>query len=529
MKHRLASLFDGSGGFPLAGIMHGIEPVWASEIEAYPVAVTTARFPNMKHLGDITKIDGALVDRVDIITFGSPCQDLSVAGKQAGIESGERSILFFEAVRIIQEMREKTNGLYPTFAVWENVPGAYSSHKGNDFRLVLEALARVSEPEVSIPQPEKWQKSGEIVGDGWSVAWRTLDAQFLGVPQRRKRIYLVADFSGERAGKILFERESVCGDTTPSGEAREGTAADAERSVGGSCGAFCAGASPLARSIGWSEDVSPTLKSASAGLSMHAVCYALQGNGIDRADTAGCNGAGWREGECYTLNTIDRPAVVYPLNTQIITRSEKLGRGTGFGAGDNGDPAYTLQEAHGHAVCYAVQTAQANKNGLGARAGEAHTLNCANDQAVRYSADCRNLCLYENHGQDSRIAECADTAPTVAAKYGTGGNNTPIVLSCGNGQLHQIPMSDKANTLDCMHDQQIVLHQAKPPRKYIVRRLMPVECARLQGFPDWWGDVPFKGKPHSDSAEYKMWGNGIALPCAEFVLGRIAEVENAEP
>jgi DNA (cytosine-5)-methyltransferase 1 len=210
---RLGSLFDGSGGFPLAGLLHGIEPVWASEIEPYPMRVTAARLPQMKQLGSVLEVKGNEVEPVDIITFGSPCQDLSVAGAQKGIHEGERSNLFFEAVRIIKEMRKNDretgstdDDVRPRFAVWENVPGAYSSNKGQDFQAVLEALARVKDPYVSIPMPEKgkWAKAGCIVGDGWSIAWRTYDAQFWGVPQRRKRIYLVADFGSERAGKILL-------------------------------------------------------------------------------------------------------------------------------------------------------------------------------------------------------------------------------------------------------------------------------------------------------------------------------------
>lgn len=192
---KLGSLFDGSGGFPLAGVIHGIEPVWASEIEPYPLKVTAVRFPRMKQLGDITRINGALADPVDVVTFGSPCQDLSVAGAQAGIHDGERSSLFFEAIRIIKEMRGATNGKHPRFAVWENVPGAFSSNKGKDFQAVLQALCEVCGETVPVPEPKKgkWAKAGCIVGDGYSVAWRVYDAQYWGVPQRRKRIYLVAD------------------------------------------------------------------------------------------------------------------------------------------------------------------------------------------------------------------------------------------------------------------------------------------------------------------------------------------------
>lgn len=167
----------------------------------------------MIHLGDITKIHGNEIERVDCITFGSPCQDLSIAGRRAGL-AGERSGLFVEAVRIVKEMRKATNGMYPTFAVWENVPGAFSSNGGEDFRAVLEELASVEQPDTVIPRPPRggrWSKAGAIAGDGWSLAWRQLDSQYWGVPQRRKRIALVVDFAGRRAGDILFERESLQG------------------------------------------------------------------------------------------------------------------------------------------------------------------------------------------------------------------------------------------------------------------------------------------------------------------------------
>ena len=206
----LGSLFDGSGGFPLGGLLAGITPVWASEIEPFPIRVTTKRLPFMKHYGNVSEMDGGKVEPVDIITFGSPCQDMSVAGKRAGLE-GSRSNLFYEAVRIIKEMRKATGGEYPKWACWENVPGAFSSSGGEDFRCVLESLCGVIDESVSIPKPKKWANAGEILGDGYSLAWRVLDAQFWGVPQRRKRIYLIANFTGGCAGKVLFESEGLSG------------------------------------------------------------------------------------------------------------------------------------------------------------------------------------------------------------------------------------------------------------------------------------------------------------------------------
>lgn len=435
---KLGSLFDGSGGFPLAGAINGMNPVWASEIEPYPIRVTEARFPNMKHLGDVTKIDGAAIEPVDVITFGSPCQDLSVAGKQAGIHSGERSNLFFEAIRIIKEMREheRCTGradkhIRPRFAVWENVPGTFSSNKGADFQAVLQALCEITDASVSVPLPEKgkWQKAGCIVGDGYSIAWRVYDAQFWGVPQRRKRIYLVADFGSERAGEILFERESVCRNTTQSREAWERTTADAEGGNG---------------------------RSGDDGRLTCGVLYALEGNGSRDSH----QGDGWKETETmFTLNTVERHGVVYEIDAlssgstkssnQIVVFGKEL-----YNSGANCTGGHYVSE-----------------NGM------APTLRTSAPPGIVYSSIAEEI--------------CADTKPEI---------------NIGQDAINSMFLAVKADTL---------------PRKYIVRRLTPLECCRLQGFPDWWED----GVEGSDSARYKMWGNGIALPCAVDVLGRIAKVQ----
>ena len=218
----LGSLFDGIAGFPLAASRHGIKALWASEIEPFPINVSRARFPRMKHLGSVTDINGADIEPVDIITFGSPCQDLSVAGKREGLE-GERSHLFFEAVDRINEMRKRTHKCYPSFAIWENVPGALSSNEGRDFRAVLEAL---TEAKIPMPPSGRWAESGMVRGNGREVAWRCLDAQYWGVPQRRKRIFLIVDFGGYCASEILFEPEGLRGDSPESRKAREETTAD---------------------------------------------------------------------------------------------------------------------------------------------------------------------------------------------------------------------------------------------------------------------------------------------------------------
>lgn len=538
---KLGSLFDGSGGFPLAGTLCGITPVWASEVEPYPIAVTRSRFPAMRHLGDVSKVSGADIDPVDIITFGSPCQDLSVAGKRAGLkhtgngdEETTRSGLFMEAVRIIREMREKSGGIYPAFAVWENVPGAFSSNKGEDFKTVLEELIRIAEPEAPpLPAPGKngWPYADCIMGDGWSVAWRVFDAQYWGVPQRRRRIYLVADFGGERAGKILFECEGLRGYFT------EGRAPwqTAPTHAGGSPAAADRESELILNDQGGQQmsveyEICPTLRAEAhgnlpcvlhaveaGGNSVPSVCvyyddrgngdgniaptitgdhnsrvtdytaltlepvYCLQGNGIDRADTAGCNGKGWKEDICYTLNTIDRPAVVYSIgNGQANSlRMEEIAK-----------PLDCMHDAQ----AVVVMDKEVYNSGMGSNGGH-------------------------------YIAENGP-APSLRAD-----SHPPAV---------------------CTH--------------YIVRRLTPTECARLQGFADRWG-VPYhkddfsdtecrfwqkvrdtqaeiNGKPkkrytkaqllkwynglHTDSAEYKMYGNGIALPTALYVMYGIAEALGAE-
>ena len=225
----LGSLFDGIGGFPYAASFYGIMPLWASEIVPECVSVTKKHFPDMEHFGDITKLHGGKLPPVDIITFGSPCQDLSVAsGKRLGL-AGERSGLFLEAIRIIREMQEATNGEYPKFALWENVPGALSSSSRRDFKAVLEAFA---ETEVPMPGSGRWANAGMVRGRGVDLAWCVYDAQYFGTAQRRRRIFLIADFRGERSGEILFVPKSLSGYFAAGGTPRQGTAAYAQSGAG---------------------------------------------------------------------------------------------------------------------------------------------------------------------------------------------------------------------------------------------------------------------------------------------------------
>ena len=469
----------------------------------------------MIHLGDITKISGYEVPIVDCVIGGSPCQDLSIAGKRAGL-AGERSGLYIEQIRLIKEMREQyvrnhrgSNVVVrPRYMVWENVPGAFSSNKGKDFAAVLEEAIRIAEPEApDVPVPKGgWNTAGSIVGDGWSIAWRTHDAQHWGVPQRRKRISLVADFGGRTAPEILFECKSVSRNTEPSGEERERPSEGTERSVGNSSG-FDGNMGAKAGNIGYAQEQSPTLNagkimnvisfepgimSRDGGHCYENICgtlranmgdnqstvmclndqggsvmgisedvtgalkaqehghqptvYCLQGNGIDRAETAGCNGKGWRTDQSYTLNTIDRPAVV----------------------------------------------------------------------------------AIENHPADSRVKlSDKDLCQALTGRMGTGGGNVPMVMGFASQSFAEIKESDvgaalKAGGAYGGGSENYAM------QKQTVRRLTPLECERLQGFPDGWTDIgewiDSKGKKHkcSDSARYKALGNSIALPFWRFLCKRIS-------
>lgn len=228
---KLGCLFSGAGTWELAAENHGIKAVWASEIEPFPIAVTTKNLPDMKHLGDVRNVKGNEIEPVDILAFSSPCQDISLAGGRKGL-AGKESGLFHEAIRVIKEMREETNGKYPRILIWENVPGAFSSNQRKDFRTVLEELCRIKDSEAAIPQPDKkWNKAGSIMGDDYSIAWRQLDAQFFGVPQRRKRIFIVCDLNGQCASEILFECQSLQGNSQQSGEEGKDTSKGSGRSI----------------------------------------------------------------------------------------------------------------------------------------------------------------------------------------------------------------------------------------------------------------------------------------------------------
>ena len=334
----LGSLFDGIGGFPLAGIKAGIHPVWAAEIEPFPVRVTQKRLPDMKHYGDVSKLNGGDLEPVDIITFGSPCQDLSIAGKRSGLD-GARSGLFREAIRIITEMRCKTNGRSPRWAVWENVPGALSSANGRDFREVLESLIRIKNPEADVPMPDeggrhavspssedtavpqertqraeqrdgrhgKWLPTGEILGDNYSLAWRILNAsKGWGVAQRRKRIFAVLDLDGQCAGSVLFESEGLSGYTPPRCEARQGTARSAEEGAGEA--SLC-----LNDQGGSRMDVTREMTSTLRAEAHHPPCI-MGASGFCTEHSADSRSIGYREEESPTLRARVTPGVAIEFN-----------------------------------------------------------------------------------------------------------------------------------------------------------------------------------------------------------------------
>lgn len=572
----MGSLFSGSGGFELAASIFGFKPLWASEIEPFPIMVTTTNFPETEHFGNISKMDGAKIPKVTMISGGSPCQDMSVAGLRAGLD-GSRSNLFREQIRIVKEMRadDIRNGktgkyIRPRFMVWENVPGAFSSNKGKDFQSVLQEIAGIVDEEANVPLPPKgkWQSAGCIMGDTYSIAWRVFDAQYWGVPQRRKRIYLVADFGGSTAPKILFEREGLSRDFKESREAWQGTAGDLKTGThkAGTEDVECYDISDRRRVADRSK-VSPTLTS-KMGTGGNNVPVVLENHPQDsrvtisedeivptltgRMGTGGGNvpmiidearaidlkkkpitmqiRSGCEGGGKGALMQIDKSATLSTHNTQTLfepipiadkatrnkgggdTRNDD-GAGNGLGVGEPGAPANTLTAADRHAVAYAIDRAAFNQG--------------ANAQY--------NISIQE------------ELAQTLVAK-GPGGVS------------HKVQMEGSVATMTEN------MGSTQEEWEYIIRRLTPLECCRLQGFPDNWTQdldiseptendifywqMVFKEQtealgetkkektanqirkwlqnPASDSALYKMWGNGIALPCAMFVMEGIAQVLQEE-
>lgn len=566
----MGSLFSGSGGFELAGSIFGIRPIWASEIEPFPILVTTKNFPEMKHLGDINKLNGADLEPVTIIAGGSPCQDMSIAGKREGLD-GSRSNLFREQIRIIKEMRESDRAagrtgtqIRPRYMVWENVPGAFSSNKGKDFQAVLQEIVSITDEESNVPLPPKgkWQTAGCIMGDHFSIAWRVLDAQYWGVPQRRKRIYLVADFGGNTAPKILFEREGLSGNFTESREAWQRTAGDIKTGThkAGTDDVECYDISDRRRVADKSE-VSPTLTT-KMGTGGNNVPIVLENHPQD------CRVTIAEDGNVPTLTSrmgtgggnvpmiMNEVRAVDQRNLSLGNdKSETLhGSGHGSSVGTIIEPMalHITQDPtvfEGKAPCLT----QGNPKTGQATVGVAIPIA---DKATRYKGggSTRN-----NDGSANGLGIGEPGAPantlTAADRHG--------VACFAQQAIGEYEESEKASCLkrrDYKDSTDLILWE------YIIRRLTPLECCRLQGFPDNWAEelgtteptqedidhwrevfrtqmeamgeskkektdnqiCKWLKDPESDSAKYKMWGNGIALPCAMFVMEGISMILSEE-
>ncbi len=662
----LGSLFDGSGGFPLGGLISGIQPVWASEIEPFPIRVTTKRLPFMKHYGDISQMDGGTIEPVDIITFGSPCTDMSVAGKRAGLD-GRQSVLFYQAIRIITEMRCATGGKYPRWICWENVPGAFSSNKGEDFKAVLEAVIGVARPGTEVPMPERarWPYADCYMGDGWSVAYRTLDAQFWGVPQRRKRIYLVADFAGRSAFDILFKSEGLSGYSAEGFRSWQRTAGDSavgsgaagfdgyngdltgevSSTLGVNCGMSTGRNGIVLNDQGGNRmDVSDEVSCTLRAEAHHPPCvmeatvfenhsqdtrytelegvaptvastYGMGGNNQpfvvetpkllkirsgcegggkgpliqeDKSATLSCNndqvafipfckgtrphsaeeGQVWKSAEvANTLNTFDvGEGRCNELAVQAFGICSKDSNSMKSGNPHSGiypaDTSRTLDGNGGNpgcnqggiAVvgCYALQGSMIGRKDENGPQGDGIN----EDVSFTLNTTDRHAVYTMTTGSFTQVAE--DMAPTVLARDYK--DPTAVCYGIGRDTFNQGKNAKFSPTFEEELQPTLV---AKGPgaiqNGYTVRRLTPTECARLQGFPDWWCDgletpeptmedirywydvfethrkimgtsskpktlkqiAKWLRSPHSDAAEYKMWGNGVALPCVVFVLSGI--------
>lgn len=566
----LGSLFDGSGTFPMMAMLSGIVPVWKSEIEPFPIAVTEKRLPFVKHLGDINSVNGAEIEPVDIITFGSPCTDLSVAGKRQGLNA-ERSGLFFQAIRIIKEMRGATNGKYPRFAVWENVTGAFSSNGGEDFRCVLEEFCKIKDADLSVPKPEKWTKAGEIMGENFSVAYRTFDAQYWGVPQRRMRVYLVADFEGGCASKILFESEGVSGYSAESFRAWQETAqsfGNCSEETGS--GLMFENHSQDTRYTG-PLNVAQTV-SATYGTGGNNQPFVVESSVVPATLKIRCGhgnsgrGALIQKNKSATLSCNNDQTLFVPKAYGICGKYSNSmlsnNPNSGFYEADTSRTIDTSNQSpcknQGGMVVVEGNGSRPSHHGDGYKESETmYTLNCTENHAVSYGIGRPAM----NQGYNARFSFQVEEekTPTIVAS-GAGGIAHPKYSTSKNSH-HTVAKKEKANTLVASdYKDPPVVNDSTPEIEYIVRRLTPQKCALLQGMPTWWCDdigienpteeqinwwqnvfetynkavgktcKPKSRKqiekwlknPYSDSAAYKMWGNGIASSNALFVLAGIA-------
>lgn len=535
----------------------------------------------MKHLGNISKINVAEAEAVDVVIGGSPCQDLSIAGKRAGLD-GARSGLFMEQIRICKEMRERDRAagragidVRPRFCVWENVPGALSSNDGEDFRIVLEEFCKVADPNAVVPRPPKgkWKSAGCIVGDGYSVAWRIMDARYYGVPQRRRRISLVADFAGGCAPQILFDEQGMCWNLETSQKAWQGITGHAAGSAGGSgcdwgCKCLNSEDTQSRRIFDTNGAFHSLCVRERSGGTADGVCYSIEGNTVDRESNK--NGKGFSEDISATLNTQDKHAVCYaPICfhcQQDPISSDDASQCLGGQAQASSGVCYpsvtgSLRARADSSPCvdngqpFVVEKCGCFMGGQGSAAGgigyseqEAPTL-----KSVMSGGNTVPEVVYDarGNGDGKTVRTIPDDHCDRITDY------TPLVLATGQGGAEI--GNDESPCLNCNHEQPIAAYGGIPPRKYIIRRLTPMECSRLQGLPDDFANVPayedvsdseldfwrgtwaewaeINGKkpktdnqirkwlqaPVSESNQYQIYGNGIALPQWVWVLGRISE------
>lgn len=566
-KLTLGSLFDGSGGFPLGGLISGITPVWASEIEPFPIRVTTKRLPFIKHYGDISCMDGSKIEPVDIITLGSPCQDLSIAGKRDGLD-GKRSSLFYEAIRIVKEMRCATDGKKPRYIVWENVPGAFSSNKGEDFRCVIEGICHIEDETISIPKTDKWKQAGSIVGDHFSLAWRVLDAQYWGVPQRRKRIFLVADFAGGGAGEILFKSEGLSGYSKESIRSWQGATSYIADSTG-EAGTICLNDQGGNR-MDVTKDITCTLRAKSnhppcvmdsAVFDNHGKDTRFSGP-IDVAPTISATYGTGGNNQPFVVENPKTYDVRFTSEGTINARSNVYESDTARTIDTSGNAPDSNQGGIAVVESYALQGSMIGRDdkngprGDGVNEEVSFTLNTVDKHVVVYAIDRESFNCGQNYARNLGITE--DGINSTLNAQGPSAVATPT-YSSSKASFFTNAEKELANTLVATDYKDPPLINGNDGIEYTVRRLTPTECARLQGFPDWWcSDLGIENptmddlrtwydifethrkvtgsyskaktlkqiskwlkNPHSDSAEYKMWGNGVALPNVCFVLSGI--------
>ena len=564
----------------------------------------------MKHYGDVSCLDGGKIEPVDIITFGSPCQDMSVAGKRDGLD-GERSSLFYDAIRIVKEMRCATDGKYPRYIVWENVPGAFSSNKVEDFRCVLESICHIKDETLSVPKADKWRQAGNIVGDDYSIAWRVLDAQYWGVPQRRKRIFLVADFAGGSAGEILFKSEGLSGYSKESFRSWQGAAGCFENGIRETGTSSVILNDQGGNRMDITEDVTCTLRAEAhhppcvmdaAVFDNHgrdtrftgpieiaptiSATYGTGGNNQpfvvgDTPKTlkirCGCEGGGKgaliQNNKSATLSCNNDQTLFVPKAYGICSKDSNAMKSSNPNSGVyEADTSRTIDGNGGNPSCnqggiaivesYALQGSmigRKDKNGPqgdGVNENISFTLNTVDKHAVVFAIDRESFNCGQNYARNLGITE--DGISSTLNAQGPSAVATPT-YSSSKASFFTAAEEELANTLVATDYKDPPLINDTDGTLYTVRRLTPTECARLQGFPDWWcSDLATENPtmddlhtwynifethrkvtgsstkpktlkqiskwlkdPHSDSAEYKMWGNGVALPCVYFVLSGI--------